>query len=87
MIGAISPYDNTVRANYTFVLDLISPINDAPYLDNDSGNDDKVVVKTLNATTVIEPICCLEEYAVPRIKSITTLGQLIISWDRQMMQP
>ena len=37
--------------------------------------------------TVVEPICCLEKYAIPRIKSITTSGLLTIAWDRQMMQP
>ena len=40
MVGVISPYDSTVRANYTFVLDLIKPVNDAPYFEDDSVSED-----------------------------------------------
>lgn len=60
MIGAISEFDSAVRANYTFVLDLVKPANNAPYfvLPNDIGS--RVLIETYNTASNIT-------YALPII--------------------
>ena len=61
---------------------MISLVDDDP-IDPKTANYSLKLTVT-ESEPVLKPLCCRHDFALPRIKSISTFGELIVVWDKPM---